>query len=136
MTASHTRINNLNFFGFNVGIFTANRSKLRLNGFFLFCFVKVVFPTCFQLLVRMPFYPKSTERVFDHITNNPIRCKELGCCRNSFFCDFYILFQFCKGIIFQFCIVILIQPPNDFNLSGRITFFIQCRYIKISFWNT
>ena len=80
--------------------------------------------------------PNSSHRIFNHITDNPVRCKQLSCCRDSFFCDFHVLFQLCKGVIFQFRIVILIQPSNDFHLSGWITFFIQCRYIKVSFWNT
>ena len=145
MSTSHAWINACNIGRFQFFIGGTDFCQFYIDRFFLLCFRKIVFPSesfcgcffiCTWIYCPQMFYPDSSNRVFHHITHNPIRCKELSGCWNSFFRDLYILFQFCEGIIFQFCIVILIQPANDFYLSGWIAFFVQCRYIKILFWNT
>ena len=108
MTTSHTWINAGNVGRFQIFICATNFCQFYINRFFLFCFRKIVFPSkflssCFFIRSRIyctqMFNPDSSHRVLHHISNNPVWCKELGCCWDSLFGNLYILFQFCKGIV-------------------------------------
>ena len=64
----------------------------------------------------MSLYPQTAERVLDHVAHNPVRRKQLRCCRNTFFRDLHVLFQTGKRVILQLGVVILVQPAD--NLHG------------------
>src|SRR5699024_6825230 len=78
-------------------------------------------------LLRMSFYPQTSQAVFHHITNNTVWSKKLSRCRYIFFLDLSAR-RASKNLSFWFCIVILLQPTNDLYLSA---FF----YIQVFLWN-
>jgi len=133
VTAAHARINYLDFFRFDIFIFFPNRFQLFLNIRFLLCLIKVVFPSPFQFFILMSFYPQSSDTVLYHIAHNPVRCKKLCSCRNTLLSNFHILFQQRKCLIFRLCIIILVHPSNDFNLSGWLSILSNITDIKIIF---
>ena len=65
--------------------------------------------------IRVSLQPQATKAVLYHVTNNPVRCEKLGCCRDVFFRNFHILFQCRKNIIFFLTIIILIKPADDLD---------------------
>ena len=102
-------LNTGNVCWFQVFIRSTDFCQFYINCLFLLCFWKIIFPSkflccclfiCTWINCSQMFNPDSSYRVFNHITNNPVRSEKLCCCRYSLFCDFYILFQFCKSIIF------------------------------------
>ena len=115
MTASGTRVDTLNILWFQRFVLFPDGIQLRLNLRFLFCFFQIIFPLPFQLIIRMTFHPQTTKAVFYHVTNNPVRRKQLGCSRDIFFCDFDILFQSRKDVILLLTVIVLIEPANNLN---------------------
>ena len=135
MTRTRAWVNTFNLIRCQCCIFLANLGKLHLHFRLLLGFFQIVMP--FSILritvsgnigrlfflswqklllnIRVSFQPKTTKAVLYHISNNPVRCEKLGCCRDVFFCDFHILFQCCKNIIFFLAVIILIQPPNNLD---------------------
>ena len=122
MSRSHTRINTLNLLRLKSGIFFSNLLQLFLNIRLLFSLIKIVFPLIFQRIIRMPLKPQSSKTVLYHVVNNPVRGKQLCCCRYRLLGDLYILFKISKNLIFWLRIVILVQPSDNLNLILPVSF--------------
>lgn len=73
--------------------------SLIFHLWFLLGFVQIVFPTVMQLGVGVTFQPKSSEGVFHHIADDPVRGEKLRRSRNAFLRDLDILLELGKGIV-------------------------------------
>lgn len=76
----------------------------------------------------MPRDPEMPQTVLYHISNDPLRREKLRCGRNTLLCDFHILFQQSKGIVFQLRIEILIQTADDLHLIRPVFFRNTCHH--------
>ena len=68
-----------------------------------------------KLGIGVTFQPKSSEGVFHHIANDPVRGEKLRCGGDALFRDLDVLLELGEGIIFQLGVVILIQPADDLD---------------------
>ena len=135
MTGTGAWVNDFQLIRCQCGVFLANLGKLCLHFRLLLSFFQIVVPfgifrvTVSGSISRLFFLgrkkltlniwvslqPQTTKAVLYHVTNNPVRCEKLGCCRDVFFCDFHILFQCCEDIVFFLAVIILIQPSDDLD---------------------
>ena len=72
------------------------------------------------------FDPESADRVFHHVPDDPVWCKELSYRRDLFLGDLAIL---CESFILQLGIVILIQPADNLHLTAQFDIEIFLRNI-------
>ena len=135
MTRAGAWVNDFQLIRRQCGVFHTNFFKLCLHFWLLLSFFQIVVPfgifrvTVSGSISRLFFLgrkkltlniwvslqPQTTKAVLYHVTNNPVRCEKLGCCRDVFFCDFHILFQCCEDIVFFLAVIILIQPSDDLD---------------------
>ena len=59
--------------------------------------------------------PESAQAVFDHISHDPVRGEQLRDSRDLFFGN---LSFFGEGGVLGLCVVILVQPADDLDLSA------------------
>ena len=135
MAGTHTGVDDFQLIRCQCSIFLTDFCQLCLHFWFLLSFFQIVMPfgvlwitisgsigrlffLCRQKLIlniRMSFQPQTAKAVFYHVTNDPVRGEQLGCRRDIFFCDFYILFQSGENIVLFLAVVILIQPADDLH---------------------
>ena len=115
VTGTAARVNALDLLRCDSRIFLANLVKPSLYIRFLFRFVQIVFPLGFQFIIRMSLNPKTTERVFYHVANDPVRGKQLRSGRNVLLGDFHILLESNENLILFLTVVILVQPAYNLN---------------------
>ena len=136
MTGTGAWVNGFHLFRCQCCVFLVNLGKLCLYFRLLLSFFQIVMPfgifqitlsgnigrpffLCRQKLIlsiRVSLQPQTAKAVLYHVTNNPVRRKQLGSGRDILFCDFDILFQGSKHVVFFLTVVILIQPAD--NLHG------------------
>ena len=114
MTRTHAGVDDFDFLWLECSIFLADFYKLCLYVGFLIGFIKIVFPFCFQFVAWVSLQPQTTKTVFDHVTNNPIRRKNLCGSRNLIFIYFLCAWPR-KNNLLWLSVVILIQPSNDLH---------------------
>ncbi len=131
MATAHTRVYKSRVnkgLHFTRAIFVVFHStELRFNFRSLLCIIYVVPPFFFELLNLSLFFIRpnvvlqiidndTTQRVLHHISDNPIRCKQLRGCRDILFCDFNILFQGGENVVLFFAVIVLVQPADNLYL--------------------
>ena len=126
MTAAHAGVDDLDLFRLDGLVFLAEFGKLGFYLRLLLGFIQIVFPAVAQLGIGVSFQPKSAERVFHHIADDPVRREKLRRSRNAFLRDLDILLELGKGIIFQLGVVILVQPADDLHLIGPVLLINIC----------
>ena len=115
MTAAHAGVDDLDLFRLDGLVFLPELGKLRFHLWLLLGFVQIVFPAVVQLGIRVTFQPKSAERVFHHVADDPVRREKLRGGRNALLRDLDVLLELGKSIVFQLGVVILIQPADDLD---------------------
>ena len=68
----------------------------------------------------MSFHPQTAKAIFHHVTDDPVRGKQLGSCRDTLLGNLHVLFQQGKGFILRFRVVILVQPTDDLHLTTAL----------------
>ena len=117
MSAAHAGVDALNVLRVQGSVLFADLRKLGLYSGFLLRLVQVVVPIRFQLVIGVSLHPQTTQTVFHHVTDNPVRGKELGGGRNLLFFDF-LPGGPAKHRVFGFRVPILVQPADDFHLPA------------------
>ena len=82
-----TGVDGQDFLRLQRGVLLANFRQLRLNVRLLLCFIKIIFPFGFQLVVWMSLQPQAAQAILHHILYWPVWCINCGCSGKQFFGD-------------------------------------------------
>ena len=133
MTGAHAGVDEPYVLWGELAVFCPNLRQLRLNLWFLLGFLQIVVPlgifpipiACHErILLRlgrqqvfggigMAIQPESAQRIFHHVTNDPVRGEQLGDGRNLVFGDSALG----KGLAFWLSVIVLVQPADDLHLA-------------------
>ena len=117
MTGTHAGVDELYILRVQGSVFFTNSRQFCLHLRLLLCLFQIVFPVFFQAAVRVSFHPQTAKAVFHHVTNDPVRGKQLGHGRDFLFGNLTVLG---KGSGLRLSVVILVQPADDLHLTTAL----------------